>query len=213
MDGLSLAGTLSVPDHAAGLVLFVHGSGGSRFSRRNRYVADVLHRKGLATLLFDLFTEEEERIDADDLTLRFDVGMLSERLIAATDAVFAANLPRGLPVGYFGGGTGAAAALIAAARRANGISAVVSRGGRPDFAAASLYAVRAPTLLIVGGSDAIGLHVNRDAAPRIKAAHRVAVIPGATHMFEERGALEEVANLAAEWFLGHFTEARAKHAS
>jgi len=209
IDGIELHGVLAIPPHAMGLVMFAHGSGSSRHSPRNRHVAAVLNERGLATLLFDLLTDEEEQIDAVDTTLRFDVEMLAERLLAATDSVIASGtMPR--PIGYFGGSTGAAAALIAAARRPAEIAAVVSRGGRPDLAAGSLAAVRAPTLLVVGSADTWVLRTNRDAAGRITAPHELAIVPGATHLFEEPGALDEVARLAASWFLTHFTPARAK---
>ena len=209
---LSLAGSLAIPARAAGLVIFAHGSGSSRYSPRNRHVAAVLNERGLATLLFDLLTEEEEQIDAIDATLRFDVDMLAERLVAATDSLVASGRLRGLPIGYFGGSTGAAAALIAAARRPAQIAAVVSRGGRPDLAAASLASVRAPTLLVVGGADTWVLQANREAAARMTAPHEIAIVPGATHLFEEPGALDHVARLASDWFLDHFTPAHLQEA-
>jgi putative phosphoribosyl transferase len=212
IDGLVLEGTLAIPHRAAGLVMFAHGSGSSRHSPRNRHVAALLNERGLTTLLFDLLTAEEERIDAVDATLRFDVDMLAERLVAATDSIVASGRPP-LPIGYFGGSTGAAAALIAAARRPAQIFAVVSRGGRPDLASASLAAVRAPTLLIVGGADPSVLQANREAAAKLTAPHQVVVVPGATHLFEEPGALDEVAHLAGSWFLDHFAAARVKEAS
>ncbi len=213
IDRLDLEGSLAFPTRAAGLVIFAHGSGSSRHSPRNRHVARLLNERGLATLLFDLLTAEEERIDAADATLRFDVDMLAERLVAATDSVITSGEARGLPLGYFGGSTGAAAALIAAARRPSRIAAVVSRGGRPDLASASLAAVRAPTLLIVGGADTWVLQANREAVARMTAPHELAVVPGATHLFEEPGALDEVARLAGSWFLDHFAAACAKEAS
>jgi putative phosphoribosyl transferase len=203
IDGLSLEGSLAIPSDAAGLVMFAHGSGSSRHSPRNRHVAALLN---------DLLTADEERIDAIDTTLRFDVDMLSERLVAATDAIIATGRAP-LPIGYFGGSTGAAAALIAAARRPAHIAAVVSRGGRPDLAKEALAAVRAPTLLIVGGADTWVLQANRDAASRMTAPHEVVVVPGATHLFEEPGALDEVARLAGSWFLRHLGAARVKEAS
>jgi len=204
--GLALEGSLAIPRHVAGIVIFAHGSGSSRHSPRNRRVAALLNERGLATLLFDLLTADEERIDAIDAidaTLRFDVDMLAERLIATTDSLVASGRAL-LPIGYFGGSTGAAAALIAAARRPAQVGAVVSRCGRPDLASASLAAVRAPTLLIVGGADTWVLNANRAAAAKMTAPHEVAVIPGATHLFEEPGALDEVARLAGSWFLDHF---------
>lgn len=212
IDDLALEGSLVIPKRAAGVVMFAHGSGSSRHSPRNRHVAAQLNERGLATLLFDLLTLEEERIDALDATLRFDVDMLAERLVAATDSIVASGRAP-LPIGYFGGSTGAAAALIAAARRPAQIAAVVSRGGRPDLATASLAAVRAPTLLIVGGADTWVLQMNREAATKLTAPHEVVVVPGATHLFEEPGALDEVSRLAGTWFLDHFAPARVKEAS
>jgi alpha-beta hydrolase superfamily lysophospholipase len=206
IDGLELDGALAVPSDATGLVIFAHGSGSSRHSPRNRHVAALLNERGLATLLFDLLTFAEERIDALDATLRFDVDMLAERLIAATDSLIAQNRTRGLPLGYFGSSTGAAAALIAAARRPEHISAVVSRGGRPDLASDWLAMVRAPTLLIVGGADTWVLGANERIAPKLGGPHDVAVVPGATHLFEEPGALDEVARIAGIWFKNWFAE-------
>lgn len=203
IDNLGLEGSLAIPKGAAGLVMFAHGSGSSRHSPRNRHVASVLNQRGLATLLFDLLTAEEERIDEMDATLRFDVDMLSERLVAATDAIIASRRTP-LPVGYFGGSTGAAAALIAAARRPAHIAAVVSRGGRPDLASAALAAVQAPTLMIVGGADPWVLDANREAAAHMTAPHEIVVVAKATHLFEEPGALDEVARLAGAWFIDHF---------
>lgn len=211
--GLELDGSLAFPQAAVGLVMFAHGSGSSRHSPRNRHVAAMLHERGLATLLFDLLTADEERIDELDATLRFDVEMLAERLVGATESVVTSGRARGLPLGYFGGSTGAAAALIAAARRPALIAAVVSRGGRPDLAIGSLATVRAPTLLIVGGADTRVLQANRDAAARMTAPHQIEVIAGASHLFEEPGALDEVAQLAGSWFLTHFAAARIKEAS
>lgn len=210
---IELEGSLAIPAAAMGLVMFAHGSGSSRHSPRNRHVASLLHERRIATLLFDLLTAEEERIDAVDATLRFDVEMLAERLVEATDSIVATGRSRGLPIGYFGGSTGAAAALIAAARRPARIAAVVSRGGRPDLASGSLAAVRAPTLLIVGGEDTWVLQANRDAAAQMSAPHRVEVVSGASHLFEEPGALDQVARLAGSWFVDHFAAARMKEAS
>lgn len=209
-DDLALQGSLAVPKRPAGLVMFAHGSGSSRYSPRNRHVATQLNTRGLATLLFDLLTPDEEQIDAVDATLRFDVDLLAERLIAATDAIVSTGSAP-LPIGYFGGSTGAAAALIAAARRS--IAAIVSRGGRPDLAASSLALVRAPTLLIVGGEDTWVLQANREAAAKMTCMRQIQVVPGATHLFEEPGALDEVARLAGAWFLQHFAAARLAHAS
>lgn len=201
---IKLAGSLALPEAPLGLVMFAHGSGSSRFSPRNRHVAEMLRDRGLATLLFDLLTEEEAQIDAVDTTLHFDVGMLAERLIAATDSVVERGRTLGLPIGYFGGGTGAAAALIAAARRPERIAAIVSRGGRPDLASASLSAVRAPTLFIVGGDDIGVVELNRAAAKRMVVPHTIEIIPGVEHLFEEPGALDAVGRLAADWFVRHF---------
>jgi pimeloyl-ACP methyl ester carboxylesterase len=206
---ISLEGSLAMPDGAIGLVMFAHGSGSSRFSPRNRRVAALLHERRIGTLLFDLLTAEEEEIDAVDATLRFDVDMLAERLVGATDSIVTSGVVQGLPIAYFGGSTGAAAALIAAARRPAAIAAVVSRGGRPDLAASSLAEVRAPTLMIVGGEDTWVLGANREAAARMTAPHRVEVVPGATHLFEEPGALDQVARLAAGWFAEHFATRHA----
>ncbi len=212
LEGLELEGTLAIPRHPQGFVVFAHGSGSSRHSPRNRHVAAQLNEAGLATLLFDLLTLSEERIDAADATLRFDVDMLAERLVDATDSLIAQGRTRELPIGYFGGSTGAAAALIAAARRPAQVSAVVSRGGRPDLAMDWLGMVRAPTLLIVGGADEWVLRANQRAATRIAAHHEIAVIPGATHLFEEPGALDEVARLAAAWFRDSFGTHAAREA-
>jgi dienelactone hydrolase len=199
--GAELAGLLTLPDPAVGLVLFAHGSGSSRFSRRNRYVAGVLVEAGLATLLFDLLTDAEERIDALDRSIRFDIPLLSRRLIGAID--WAGQQPQlgGLPIGLFGASTGAAAALAAAAARPDPVAAVVSRGGRPDLAPEALPQVASPTLLIVGGEDRDVLRLNRQAAQHLHAAHALAVVPGATHLFEEPGTLEQAAHLARDWFL------------
>ncbi len=210
---IKLAGSLALPPGACGLVMFAHGSGSSRHSPRNRRVAALLQDRGLATLLFDLLTADEEQIDAADLTLRCDVGMLAQRLVDATDSIVQRGRSLGLPIGYFGSSTGAAAALIAAARRPARIAAVVSRGGRPDLVGRSLAAVRAPTLLIVGADDPAVLQANRAAAARLTAPHRLAVIPGATHLFEEPGTLDEAARLACDWFLQHFTTGQLREAS
>jgi putative phosphoribosyl transferase len=198
-----LAGDLVVPELATGVVLFAHGSGSSRHSPRNQLVARALTEEGVATLLLDLLTEEEERTDQRTAALRFDITMLAERLVHAVDWLGAEMETRNLPVGLFGASTGAAAALVAAAERAVRVRAVVSRGGRPDLAGPALRRVRAPTLLIVGGQDTQVLALNRRAAKELAAPHRLDVIPGATHLFEEPGALEEVAALAAGWFAEH----------
>jgi len=197
--GLRLAGDLRLPEPAAGLVIFAHGSGSSRLSPRNRQVAEALNESGFATLLFDLLTSEEE-LDRANV---FDIGLLAERLLAVTGWVRAEVDIGGLPIGYFGASTGAAAALRAAARLGDEVRAVVSRGGRPDLAAESLEAVASPTLLIVGGADWQVLELNEGAAKLLRCEHEVAVVPGATHLFEEPGALERVAELAAAWFSRH----------
>jgi len=196
---------LVVPDEASGLVVFAHGSGSSRFSARNRHVAQVLQRHGLATLLMDLLTVQEEAADARSGHLRFDIGLLGERLVGAVDWVGTQPDVAPLPLGCFGASTGAAAALVAAATRPERVRAVVSRGGRPDLAGRALEQIRAPTLLIVGGNDEVVLDLNERAALALRehAEVRVEVIPGATHLFEEPGALDRVAQLAAAWFSEH----------
>jgi dienelactone hydrolase len=194
-----LAGDLAVPEHARGLVLFAHGSGSSRRSPRNRAVAAVLHEARLATLLFDLLTPAEEKVDLRTRELRFDIGLLAGRLVAATDWAAADAKLGALPLGYFGASTGAAAALVAGAERAQA-RAVVSRGGRPDLAGDALDRVLAPTLLLVGGRDDVVLELNRQAMARMRAHVELGVVPGATHLFDEPGTLEEVARLARRWF-------------
>jgi pimeloyl-ACP methyl ester carboxylesterase len=202
---VTLEGNLAVPPDARGVVMFAHGSGSSRHSPRNRAVAHALREGGLATLLIDLLTAEEEMLDEETAELRFDIGLLAERLVDATDWLGEAEETRRLGVGYFGASTGGGAALVAAAQRPNSVRAVVSRGGRPDLAGAALSRVRAPTLLIVGGSDPIVVELNRQAFARLRCEKKLDIVAGATHLFEEPGALEEVARLAREWFLGHFT--------
>jgi putative phosphoribosyl transferase len=198
---VELAGTLAVPHGAGGVVLFAHGTGSGRHSPRNRYVAEVLQAAGLATLLVDLLTEDEEREDARTRHLRFDIGLLAERLAAATAWLGEASETAGFAVGYFGASTGAAAALVAAAKRPQGVAAVVSRGGRPDLAGDALEAVRAPTLLIVGSLDEPVLGMNRDALARLRYEKELRIVEGATHLFEEPGTLERVAELARDWFV------------
>lgn len=195
----SLPGTLALPERVHGLVLFAHGSGSSRFSPRNRFVAQVLNQRRLATLLFDLLTAEESLIDEQTAEFRFDIELLAERLTGAVDWASVQPELKGLPIGLFGASTGAAAALIAAARRPESVKAVVSRGGRPDLAGEALSHVKAPTLLIVGGQDFVVLELNRKAAQKLNASWHLEIVPGATHLFEEPGALERVAQLAAEW--------------
>lgn len=197
----SLGGTLVVPAEGGAIVLFAHGSGSSRFSPRNRFVAEALNRAGLATLLFDLLTRAEEAEEAREASLhRFNIRLLAQRLIDATDWVAERSETRGLRIGYFGASTGAAAALVAAAERPSQVGAVVSRGGRPDLAGDALGRVRAPTLLIVGGDDEPVIELNKEAKRRMQAVVRLEIIPGATHLFEEPGALEQVQRLAADWF-------------
>ncbi|MDB5396270.1 MAG: Protein-L-isoaspartate O-methyltransferase [Rhodospirillales bacterium] len=198
---VTLEGDLSIPAQARGMVLFAHGSGSSRHSTRNRFVAWQLRQAKLATLLIDLLTLQEEDFDRFTTELRFDIGLLSERLIAVTDWLRQEPDMRNLPIGYFGASTGAAAALVAAADRAASVKAVVSRGGRPDLAGENaLQRVRAPTLLIVGGRDVQVIALNRAAFDVLRCAKRMEIVPGATHLFEEPGALEKVAQLAREWF-------------
>src|SRR5437764_2512783 len=198
---VSLNGDLSLPPDARGLVLFAHGSGSSRHSPRNRAVAEVLQHGRLATLLLDLLTEHEDLADATTAEFRFDIPLLADRLVAAIDWAQAHAQTSSLPVGLFGASTGAAAALIAAARRPSVVRAVVSRGGRPDLAEGALDVVTAPTLLIVGGNDEQVIELNRRALERLTAVRRLEIVPGATHLFEEPGALEAVGRLATGWFL------------
>ncbi|MFE2558069.1 phosphoribosyltransferase family protein [Streptomyces sp. NPDC059352] len=201
VTGTTLAGRLAVPDGATGIVLFAHGSGSSRHSPRNRAVAEALNGAGLGTLLFDLLTEAE----ATDRAHVFDTPLLAGRLVSTTEWLTGRPEGAGLPLGYFGASTGAAAALWAAADPGSGVVvAVVSRGGRPDLAGERLARVRAPTLLVVGGRDALVLDLNRRAQALLRCENRLTVVPGATHLFEEPGALEEVAELATEWFAEHF---------
>jgi dienelactone hydrolase len=201
--GVELKGDLLVPPGAKGVVVFAHGSGSSRLSPRNRFVAEELNRRGLGTLLTDLLTAAEEDIDDVSAELRFDIPFLARRLDSVSAWLRGRPEVRRLPLGYFGASTGAAAALLAAAARPSEVFAVVSRGGRPDLAVEVLARVKAPTLLIVGGDDREVLAMNEVASSLMTAERRLAVVPGATHLFEERGALEEVSRLAADWFLAH----------
>lgn len=198
-----LKGNLEVPAPVEGLVVFAHGSGSSRKSPRNQFVARKLREAGLATLLMDLLTPEEEALDLEQAHLRFDIAFLAARLLAATDWVRRQDLVRGLPLGYFGASTGAAAALLAAAERGEAVRAVVSRGGRPDLAGPALHRVVAPTLLVVGGADPEVLELNRAALAGLRCEKDLRIVPGASHLFTEPGALEEVARLAAAWFRRH----------
>src|SRR4051812_36631996 len=198
--GVRLEGTLEIPAHALGLVLFAHGSGSGRYSSRNRHVARLLQRAGLGTLLFDLLTRQEERIDDRTAELRFDIPFLAARLEIATRWAIEDNRTAPLRIGYFGASTGAAAALIAATTPDLDLGAIVSRGGRPDLAGDALEKVRAPTLLIVGGADEPVIPLNEQAYTRLPGVKRLEIVPDATHLFEEPGALDTVAELAARWF-------------
>jgi putative phosphoribosyl transferase len=199
---LGLAGMLALPEASAGIVLFAHGSGSSRFSPRNGFVARALRAAGFATLLFDLLTAEE----GQDRANVFDIALLAERLAMATAWAGQDGDTAALPVGYFGASTGAAAALVAAASGAALVAAIVARGGRPDLAGAALRKITAPTLLIVGGADTVVLDLNRSALAEMRCEKRLAVVPGATHLFEEPGALETVVDLAGKWFAAHLAE-------
>lgn len=194
---------LTVPDGAVGVVVFAHGSGSSRSSPRNRSVAEGLQRGRLATLLLDLLTQEEARVDDVTRALRFDVERLASRVVSACEWLATRRDTARLPVGLFGASTGAAAALVAAARHPAGVRAVVSRGGRPDLAGSALSSVRAPTLLIVGALDAVVLDLNREAQRQLPPSSRLAVVTGAGHLFDEPGALAEVTRLARDWFVDH----------
>jgi len=207
INSITLEGNLIIPEGAKGIVVFAHGSGSSRFSSRNRYVAQELQKEGLGTLLFDLLTAEEERIDMVTAHLRFDIDLLATRLVEVTNWLLNNPDTKKLNIGYFGASTGAAAALIAAKEHANTVKAVVSRGGRPDLAEKALPDVKAPTLLIVGGEDFQVIEMNQWALDRLKAGQKeLKIVPGATHLFEEPGTLEEVANLAGEWFKRYLQE-------
>jgi pimeloyl-ACP methyl ester carboxylesterase len=206
--GVVVEGDVSVPRSAHGVVLFAHGSGSSRRSPRNRHVAQQLNHAGLATVLVDLLTPEEDRIDARTGQFRFDIGLLAARLTALTDWLGGYEPVTGLGVGLFGASTGAAAALMTAAARPAAVPALVSRGGRPDLAGDHLRAVRCPTLLIVGERDEIVIELNRAAMQQLSGETRLVIVPGASHLFEEPGALEQVSGLAADWFTRHLTTAR-----
>jgi dienelactone hydrolase len=206
---VTLHGDLARPEVCRGIVLFAHGSGSSRSSPRNRYVAGVLREAGLATLLMDLLTVDEESVDTRTGHLRFDITLLAGRLTAATDWLASGSTTSGLPIGYFGASTGAGAALVAAAQRPALVRAIVSRGGRPDLAGDALGRVKAPTLLIVGGRDVPVIGMNRDAMARMRAEVKLEIVPGATHLFEEPGTLEVAARLARDWFASHLAGGRA----
>jgi putative phosphoribosyl transferase len=200
---VTLEGSLGIPNSAGGVVLFAHGSGSGRHSPRNRYVARVLREANLATLLIDLLTEDEEEVDLRTTRLRFDIGLLARRLVGATDWLVQNPDTEQLRIGYLGASTGAGAALVAAAERPDEVGAIVSRGGRPDLAGDALPLVKAPTLLIVGGNDEPVIGMNEEALARMRAVKRLQIVPGASHLFEEPGALEEVARLATVWFARH----------
>ena len=202
----SLEGFLTLPPQSMGLVLFAHGSGSSRKSPRNQYVAEQLNNKGLGTLLFDLLTSKEQDVDERTGRLRFDIPLLTRRLTGALDWALEEERTQGMPLGLFGASTGAAAALGTAAERSSKIAAVVSRGGRPDLAKDALPEVKAPTLLIVGQLDLPVIRMNQEAANHMKAVNKVEIVPGATHLFEEAGKMEMVATLATEWFARYLKE-------
>jgi putative phosphoribosyl transferase len=202
-----LSGNLNIPENANALVLFAHGSGSSRHSPRNQFVARTLNDVGLATLLFDLLTQEEEAIDTQTRELRFNIHFLAERLVHATKWAKQQEETRDLRIGYFGSSTGGAAALVATVDVPQDVGAVVSRGGRPDLAGDALPKVQAPTLLIVGGNDDIVIELNEQARDRMHCEVKLEIIPGATHLFEEPGTLEKVAQLASDWFVKHISDA------
>ena len=203
-----LGGVLTLPDKALGLVLFAHGSGSSRHSVRNQFVAKMLHKVAVGTLLFDLMTAEEEQLELNTRHLRFNIPFLAKRLIAATRWALDEGTTRDIGIGYFGSSTGAAAALVAAAELPENVEVVVSRGGRPDLAGDALELVKARTLLIVGGEDATVIPLNEEAYSRLQCEKALRIIPGATHLFEEPGALEKVARMASDWFADHFQPMR-----
>lgn len=204
-EDAEIRGTFTIPASSSGVVVFAHGSGSGRFSPRNRFVAEHLQRAGLATLLIDLLTEAEEREDARTAEIRFDIPLLSQRLLTAASWLDDQDRIVEPQIGFFGASTGAAAALVAAAHRPHRIGAIVSRGGRPDLAMTDLALVHAPTLLIVGGNDRVVLELNRQAFEALAVEKRLEVVPGATHLFEEPEALEAVSTLAADWFAAHLT--------
>jgi putative phosphoribosyl transferase len=205
VDGDLIEGNLRVSGGVKGVVLFAHGSGSSRFSPRNKYVANVLNNAEIATLLIDLLTKDEDEVDMRTRQFRFDIDLLTERLISAAEWLKRNSRTQNLKLGIFGSSTGAAAALIAAAKLSGDVAAVVSRGGRPDLAMEYLAKVRAPSLFIVGGRDTIVIDLNKKAIAQVSAEKRLEIVPGATHLFEEPGKLEEVARLATAWFLEHLS--------
>ena len=202
----TIEGNLALPLGAKGIVLFAHGSGSGRFSPRNQYVSKVLNDAGIGTLLVDLLTKEEEEVDASTSEFRFNIGLLSRRLEAATEWLKKNPATKSLPIGYFGASTGAAAALIASTRFPKDVRTVVSRGGRPDLAMEHLRKVKVPVLFIVGGKDTVVLELNKKAMQQVPAEKTLEIIPGATHLFEEHGKLEQVAKLSADWFLAHLSQ-------
>jgi putative phosphoribosyl transferase len=206
-----LDGDLTIADGATTLVLFAHGSGSSRHSPRNQSVARTLNNAGLATLLFDLLTQEEEFVDTRTAELRFDIDLLAKRLVHATKWAKQQEQTRDLRIGYFGSSTGGGAALVAAAQVPQDVGAVVSRGGRPDLAGEALPKVQAPTLLIVGGNDDIVIELNEQARDQMRCEVKLEIVPGATHLFEEPGTLERVAKLAGDWFLLHAAGSAGPH--
>jgi len=199
----TIEGNLTIPSGAEGIVLFAHGSGSGRFSTRNQYVARVLNEAGIGTFLVDLLTKEEEEADTETGGFRFNINLLAERLAAATEWLKKNPATKSLAVGYFGSSTGAAAALIAATRFPKDVRTIVSRGGRPDLAIQQLHKVHVPTLFVVGSRDTEVLELNKEAMAQVPAEKRLEIIPGATHLFEEPGKLEEVARLSAKWFSAH----------
>jgi len=207
LNQVVLKGNLFIPENARTLILFSHGSGSSRLSPRNNYVASVLQHEGLATLLFDLLTEEEDRL----YKTRFNIDLLTQRLIDVTEWIKTQKETKGLQLAYFGASTGAASALSAAAYFGDEIAAVVSRGGRPDLAMTELHMVTAPTLLIVGGWDKVVIVLNQKAYSKLRCERKLEIVPEATHLFEERGKLEEVATLSAKWFTGHLHSKKGKN--
>lgn len=213
VEGEVLSASLAIPEQARGVVLFSHGSGSSRFSPRNRYVAEFLQQLKMATVLLDLLTPKEENQDLRTGQWRFDIDLLGTRLVQAADWLQQDGRTTGLPLGLFGASTGAAAALVAAAERPQSIAAIVSRGGRPDLAGTALAHVKAPTLLIVGGQDLAVLDLNRSALQHLNGEKRLEIIPGATHLFEEPGALLQVARLAGQWFDEHLVRPGAIEAA